>query len=80
LYCYDSYHLDIKFVETLNGRHSVPMWGSSGSPLINSNRKVIGQVYGSGDCDIYECDNPGNQWVGFGKFSVSWNVTSHQDV
>lgn len=39
--------------------------GSSGSPLFNSNRQVIGQLHG-GDDDVSL----------FGKFSLSWNYSS----
>jgi PKD repeat protein len=36
--------------------------GSSGSPLMDSNTRVIGQLHGGGDTDSY-----------YGKFSLSWN-------
>jgi hypothetical protein len=47
--------------------------GSSGSPLINSNRRVTGQLLGPGSCGDIRCGNPGGQNVSYGKFSVSWN-------
>lgn len=36
--------------------------GSSGSPLFNENRRIIGQLHGGGDYDSY-----------YGKISYSWN-------
>jgi lysyl endopeptidase len=36
--------------------------GSSGSPLFNENRRIIGQLHGGGDYDSY-----------YGKLSYSWN-------
>jgi len=58
------------FVATVSG-HSVIERISSGSPLINSNRKVIGQLLGV--CEpAYFCDNPSLQEALYGKFSVSW--------
>lgn len=53
--------------------------GSSGSPLINSNRKVIGQLHGGySNCisnGIYGPDKP--DW--YGKFSVSWTGNGATD-
>jgi hypothetical protein len=57
-------------------RHGVTEGGSSGSPLINSNRRVIGQLHsGTSYCDptvidgtTYNRNSP--DW--YGKFSVSW--------
>jgi hypothetical protein len=46
--------------------------GSSGSPLINSNRRVIGQLQGPGHGPEYGCDNPSLDRSAYGKFSVSW--------
>jgi len=42
--------------------------GSSGSPLINNNHKVIGQLY-RGESD---CDPTANRDDWYGKFHVSW--------
>jgi lysyl endopeptidase (lys-C) len=69
-----------------NGTHWRLIWskgvtegGSSGSPLINSNRKVIGQLHGGySDCisnGIYGPDKP--DW--YGKFSVSWTGNGATD-
>ena len=47
--------------------------GSSGSPLINNNRRVIGQLYGSfrgQDC------NTRNPTSFYGRFDVSWTGTT----
>ena len=46
--------------------------GSSGSPLINSNKKVIGQLHGGSDAT---CDNRTTIPKFYGKFSVSWDGT-----
>ena len=63
------------FNPTANG-HSVMEPGSSGSPLINLNRRVIGQLFRPGIsalCPEQLCgNNPGSQQVSYGKFSVSW--------
>lgn len=64
------------FIETALNHHSVMEPGSSGSPLINSQRKVIGQLLGPGNLDLcpeHLCgNNPELQRVSYGKFSVSW--------
>jgi hypothetical protein len=74
-YCANSnLYWDINFISTPNG-HSVMQPGSSGSPLINTNRHIIGQLYGPYDvdrCPAYQCDNPSGQQVAYGKFNVSW--------
>jgi hypothetical protein len=69
----------VNWISTLNG-YSVMQPGSSGSPLINSNHRVIGQLYGPGLlqlCPNYQCDNPSGQVVSYGKFSTSWNNNSN---
>jgi parallel beta-helix repeat protein len=74
-YCANSnLYWDVNFISTANG-HSVMQPGSSGSPLINSNHQIIGQLLGPYDrarCPMYQCDNPSLQQVAYGKFSVSW--------
>jgi len=64
------------FIETTPNRHSVMEPGSSGSPLINSQKKLIGQLFGPGNttlCPEHLCgNNPGLQRVSYGKFSISW--------
>ena len=71
----------VVWIETLNGRHGVTEGCSSGSPLINSNRKIIGQLFGGrsqcGDDITIGANTWGkNQPDRFGKFSVSWNANS----
>ena len=62
----------VNFIATTNG-HSVIEGCSSGSPLINSNRKIIGQLFGPGSCSPYpNCSNK-NGITNAGKFNVSWN-------
>jgi hypothetical protein len=81
-YCADlNLFWDVKFISTTNG-HSVMQPGSSGSPLINVNRSVIGQLYGPYNttrCPAYQCDNPTLQQVVYGKFSVSWTGNGATD-
>jgi len=64
------------FIKTGDDHHSIMEPGSSGSPLINSQRKVIGQLLGPGNlqlCPEHLCgNNPELQRVSYGKFSVSW--------
>ena len=47
--------------------------GSSGSPLINRNRKVIGQLFGSPAGQTCETTNPVSR---YGRFDVSWTGTT----
>ncbi len=81
-YCANSnLYWDARFDITPNG-HSVMQPGSSGSPLINSNRHIIGQLYGPYNayrCPPYQCDNPSEQNVAYGKFSVSWTGNGATD-
>ena len=81
-YCANSdLYWDAKFNQTANG-YSVMQPGSSGSPLINSNRKIIGQLYGPYNkylCPPYQCENPSKQMVAYGKFSVSWTGNGATD-
>ncbi len=50
--------------------NSILYGGSSGSPLFNSNKRIIGQAwYAAG----YDCTS---QTSGYGKFSSSWNLGS----
>jgi len=74
----NSNYWDISFVQTANG-FSVMQPGSSGSPLINSNKRVIGQLYGPGNCPDIQCQNPSAQKVAYGKFSVSWTGGGESD-
>lgn len=69
----------VGFIATVNG-HSIPEPISSGSPLINSNRRVIGQLLGPGFCPGELCNtNPGQELVSYGKFSVSWTGNGATD-
>jgi len=70
----------IVFKKTESG-HSVTEGGSSGSPLINAERRVIGQLYGGG----YHCgstcrtNNAGGN-SSYGKFSVSWTGNGAAEI
>ncbi len=57
------------WAETPNG-FSVTEGGSSGSPLYNSNNRVIGQLFGGSSIN---CSDPANDVAVYGKISVSWN-------
>jgi len=70
---------DVKWRQTTNG-FSVTEPGSSGSPLINSNKKVIGQLYGPGWCSNVQCENPIDQIVTYGKFSISWTGNNNSSI
>ena len=67
---------------TNNGviKHGVTERGSSGSPLINNNRKVIGQLHGGyADCNntiVNGIQMGPNEPDWYGKFSVSWTGSS----
>ena len=71
------------FIKTGADHHSIMEPGSSGSPLINSQRKVIGQLLGPGNlqlCPEHLCgNNPELQRVSYGKFSVSWTGNGATD-
>ena len=72
---------DISFVRTVTN-HSIVLNGSSGSPLINNNRKVIGILHGpysESRCPSRYCNNPANQTVAYGKFSVAWTGDGASD-
>ena len=71
------------FIKTGADSHSIMEPGSSGSPLINSQGKVIGQLLGPGNlqlCPEHLCgNNPELQRVSYGKFSVSWTGNGATD-
>jgi hypothetical protein len=66
---------DLYWMQTSNG-YSVTEGGSSGSPLINSAHRVIGQLYGGSNAN---CSDPGNDLGRYGKFSVSWTGNGATD-
>lgn len=68
----------INWMKTSNG-FSVTEGGSSGSPLLNNNHKVIGQLYGAGSCPNPNCSNPSQDIANYGKFSVSWTGNGATD-
>jgi hypothetical protein len=63
------------WMQTQNG-FSVTEGCSSGSPLINNNRHVIGQLYGGSNVN---CTNPALDSAMYGKISVSWTSNNNQD-
>jgi hypothetical protein len=60
-------HWRVVWVQTVTN-HGVTEGGSSGSPLINNNHRVIGQLHG-GYASCSALTSP--DW--YGKFSVSWD-------
>jgi lysyl endopeptidase len=62
----------INWQATTNG-YSVTEGGSSGSPLYNSNHRVIGQLFGAGYCNNPNCGNPTNDIANYGRIFSSWN-------
>jgi Trypsin. len=60
---------------TTNG-YSVTEGGSSGSPLINSSRRVVGQLYGGSSIN---CSNPSQDLAMYGKFNLSWTGNGSSD-
>ncbi|MDD2688516.1 MAG: T9SS type A sorting domain-containing protein, partial [Bacteroidales bacterium] len=65
----------ITWIATPNG-HGVTEGGSSGSPLFNSDRRIIGQLYGPGYCSNFNCSDPANDISNYGKIFASWNGNS----
>ena len=61
-------YLRVTWDETLNG-HGITEGGSSGSPLINSNHKLIGQLFGAPI--LLSCDYP-DLPSKYGRFYTSW--------
>lgn len=60
-------HWKVIWDSTLNG-HSTTQGGSSGSPLLTSTHKVIGQLHGG----YADCGDSINAPDWYGKFDVSW--------
>lgn len=75
---YDDNFWKIYWNGTLNG-HSVTEGGSSGSPLINNQKRVIGQLYGAGYCSNRNCSDPINDIGNYGKFNISWTGNNNSD-
>lgn len=65
----------INWASTTNG-HGVTEGGSSGSPLFNAQKRIIGQLYGASLCSNTDCSNPNNDTSNYGKIFSSWNLGS----
>jgi V8-like Glu-specific endopeptidase len=63
----------INWIATANG-HGVTEGGSSGSAIFNSQRRVIGQLYGAAWCTNANCGNPAADISNYGKIFSSWNL------
>ena len=61
-------HWEVYWAATTNG-HGVTEGGSSGSPIFNQDKRIIGQL--SGGSSI--CSNPSGFNDEYGKFSTNWN-------
>lgn len=75
-----NYFWKINWSSTANG-FSITEGGSSGSPLLNNSRRVIGQLYGwgGGVCGNPNCSDPANDIANYGKFDVSWQGNGATD-
>lgn len=69
-----SVYWGVNWIATANG-HGITEGGSSGSPLINSNHKVIGQLRGSNN----SCSNLLGTSC-YGKFDVSWTGNGNSNI
>jgi S1-C subfamily serine protease len=77
--CYNNNYWKISnWSQTSNG-WSVTEAGSSGSPLLNNNHHLIGQLRGAGTCSNENCLNPARDVANYGKFSVSWTGNGATD-
>jgi hypothetical protein len=63
---------------TPNG-HSVTEGGSSGSGLFNSDKRLIGQLFGGFLGGQPNCSDPADDEGDYGKLSVSWDGTNTND-
>ena len=60
-------HWEVYWDPTTNG-HGVTEGGSSGSPIFNQDKRIVGQLSGGGSI----CSNPDWYSDEYGKFSTSW--------
>lgn len=67
-------HWKVNWISTING-HGTTERGSSGSPLLNNNHKIIGQLHGG----FSNCSNP-NEADWYGKTCVSWDGNGNLDA
>ena len=75
-------HWRVVWVQTSTNpfRHGITEGGSSGSPLINSNRRIIGQLHGGyADC-VEQAPYGKNEPDWYGKFSVSWTGNNNDTI
>ncbi|MEM1325350.1 MAG: 3-coathanger stack domain-containing protein [Bacteroidota bacterium] len=64
--------------QTANG-HSVTEGGSSGSGLFNSDKRLIGQLFGGFLGGQPNCSDPADDEGDYGKLSISWDGTNATD-
>lgn len=69
-------HWRITWDATSNG-HSVTEGGSSGSPLFDSNGRIIGQLHGGSSIN---CSDPINDPGIYGSLAYSWHNGSSSDI
>jgi len=72
--CDTNAHWNVTFEETLNG-HGVTEKGSSGAPLFNENKLIVGTLTGGNS----DCDKPGGLNI-YGKLSYHWNKYTNSDT
>lgn len=62
-------HWQVFWDPTANG-HSVTEGGSSGSPIFDSNHRILGQLHGGSSLN---CSDPANDVGEYGKLAYSWD-------
>jgi len=68
---FNSNYWMVNWSQTANG-FSGNERGSSGSALLNNERRIIGQLYGNGTCWDLDCNCPELSTGIYGKFHISW--------
>jgi V8-like Glu-specific endopeptidase len=63
----------LNWIQTPNG-YSVTEGGSSGSPLLNNDHHILGQLYGGSSIN---CSDPPADYAIYGKFNLSWDYLNN---
>lgn len=72
----DGNHWRVLWATTQLGRHSTTEPGSSGSPLLTAEHKVIGQLHGGNS----DCGDSISAPDWYGKFDVSWTGNNNSSI
>jgi hypothetical protein len=62
----------LNWMQTPNG-YSVTEGGSSGSPLLNNDHHLLGQLFGGSSVN---CSDPPADYAMYGKFNISWDYAN----